>query len=99
MHHLRDMTNSETRTTELKTLDKADQLFLTDGLARGMSISELAGFLNRSEDEIRSYLTSSSSSGFSRARVSQRCSTAKRSTFTSGSDVSLANRRASAARL
>ena len=63
MHHLRDMTNSETRTTKLKTLDRADQLFLTDGLARGMSISELAGFLNRSEDEIRSYLTSSSSSG------------------------------------
>jgi hypothetical protein len=33
--------------------DKADLLFLRDVFARGMSIPDLAGFLNRSEDEVR----------------------------------------------
>jgi hypothetical protein len=33
--------------------DKEDLLFLRDAFARGMSIQDLAGFLNRSEDEVR----------------------------------------------
>jgi len=33
--------------------DKGDLLFLRDAFARGMSIQDLAGFLNRSEDEVR----------------------------------------------
>jgi hypothetical protein len=33
--------------------ERADLFFLSDALARGMSIQELAGFLNRSEDEVR----------------------------------------------
>jgi len=33
--------------------DKADLFFLFNALARGMSIQDLAGFLNRSEDEVR----------------------------------------------
>jgi hypothetical protein len=33
--------------------NRADLFFLRDGLARGMSIQELAGFLNRSEDDVR----------------------------------------------
>jgi hypothetical protein len=47
-HHFSD--KPETRTIISETLDRADRLFLADGLARGMSISELEGFLNRSED-------------------------------------------------
>jgi hypothetical protein len=31
----------------------ADLLFLTDALKRGMSFSEVAGFLRRTEDEVR----------------------------------------------
>jgi hypothetical protein len=34
--------------------ERADLFFLSDALARGMSIQELAGFLNRSEDELDS---------------------------------------------
>jgi hypothetical protein len=66
---------AESRTIHLEPLDRADRLFLADGRARGMSIGELAGFLNRSEDEIKSYLTRSSSSGGSRARDNQPRST------------------------
>jgi len=71
----RGMAMSQTSTINLEPLDRADRFFLKDGLARGTSIGELAGFLNRSEDEIESYLTSSSSSGASRARDNQARST------------------------
>ena len=37
---------AELRTINLEPLDRADRFFLEDGLARGMSIAELAGFLN-----------------------------------------------------
>ena len=90
---------SETKITNFEPLDRADRFFLQDGLARGMSIANLADFLNRSENEIKSYLTRSSASVALRARDSHPCSTLKRSTFSSGSSVSLAKRRASAARL
>jgi hypothetical protein len=90
---------AESRTINLEPLDRADRFFLEDGLARGMSIAELAGFLNRSEDDIKSYLTSSSSSLASRARDNQPYSTLKRSSFSAGSTASVAIRRASAARL
>jgi hypothetical protein len=53
----RGMAMSETITINLEPLDRADRFFLKDGLGRGMSIGELAGFLNRSEDEIKSYCT------------------------------------------
>ncbi|MEA2969563.1 MAG: hypothetical protein QOE78_2824, partial [Alphaproteobacteria bacterium] len=33
--------------------ERADLFFLCDALARGMSIQDLAGFLNRSMDEVR----------------------------------------------
>ena len=33
--------------------DKADLFFLADALKRGMSIGEVARFLNRSEEEVR----------------------------------------------
>jgi hypothetical protein len=33
--------------------DKADLFFLADALKRGMSIEEIARFLNRSEGEVR----------------------------------------------
>jgi IS30 family transposase len=49
-------------------LDKADRHFLEDGLARGMSVAEIAGFLNRSEDEIKGYLTRSSSCPWDRGQ-------------------------------
>jgi hypothetical protein len=63
------------RIINLEPLDRADQLFLENGLARGMSVAEVAGFLNRSEDEIEGYLTRSSSSLASWARDSQPRST------------------------
>ena len=36
-----------------KSWEKADLFFMIDALARGMSIAEVAAFLNRSEDEVR----------------------------------------------
>jgi hypothetical protein len=33
--------------------DKADLFFLADALKRGMSIEEVARFLNRSQEEVR----------------------------------------------
>jgi hypothetical protein len=86
------MAKSEISTNKFEPLDRADRFFLADGLARGMSIGELAGFLNRSADEIKSYLTSSSSSGASRARDNPARSTLKRSTFSAGSTASVASR-------
>jgi hypothetical protein len=62
---------------EFGTLDRADRLFLADGLARGMSIGELAGFLNRSEDEIQRYVNSCSLSAGSTAVASRRASAAR----------------------
>jgi hypothetical protein len=71
--------------------EKADLFFLIDALARGMSIAEVAAFLNRSEEEVRqranlSYERSDFSSA-PRAKESQRRSTAKKSTFSAGSRV------------
>jgi hypothetical protein len=66
---------AKSRTINLEPLDRADRLFLENGLARGMSVAEVAGFLNRSEDEIEGYLTRSSSSPASRARDNQPRST------------------------
>jgi hypothetical protein len=40
------------RTINLEPLDRADRHFLEDGLARGMSVPEIAGFLNRSEESL-----------------------------------------------
>jgi hypothetical protein len=82
---------AKSRTINLEPPDRADRFFLADGLARGMSIPELAGFLNRSEDEIRIYAARSGSSPL-RARDSQPRSTAKRSTFSAGSRATLARR-------
>ena len=50
---------AKSRTINSEPLDRADRLFLENGLARGMSVAEVAGFLNRSEDEIEGYLTRS----------------------------------------
>jgi hypothetical protein len=36
---------------------KADLHFLSDAVARGMSLAEVAGFLGRTEDEIRAKIT------------------------------------------
>jgi hypothetical protein len=36
---------------------KADLHFLSDAVARGMSLAEVAGFLGRTEDEIRVKIT------------------------------------------
>jgi IS30 family transposase len=66
---------AKSSTINLEPLDRADRLFLENGLARGMSVAEIAGFLNRSEDEIEGYLTRSSSSLASRARDNQPRST------------------------
>ena len=81
---------------------RADLFFLSDALARGMSIQELAGFLNRSEDEVRQqaglrrHESISSSDGSARER--HRRSTENKSTFSAGLPVSRAKRRTSAAR-
>jgi hypothetical protein len=72
---------AKSRNINVEPLDRADRFFLENGLAGGMQIAELAGFLNRSEDEIKNYLTKSSSSAASRARDNQPRSTLKRSTF------------------
>jgi hypothetical protein len=83
--------------------NRADLFFLSDALARGMSIQELAGFLNRSEDEVRQQAGSrrhdpfSSSGGSPRER--HRRSTENKSAFSAVSPVFRAKRRASAARL
>jgi hypothetical protein len=65
---------AKSSTINLGPLDRADRL-LENGLARGLSVAEIAGFLNRSEDEIEGYLTRSSSSLASRARDNQPRST------------------------
>ena len=87
------MAKSRTRTVRPLTLDRADRLFLASGLARGMPIPAIAGFLNRSEQEVRGYLTSSKSED--PAKDTQRRSTAKRSPFSSGLDVTIDTRRIS----
>jgi hypothetical protein len=82
---------------------RADLFFLSDALARGMSIQELAGFLNRSEDEVRQQAGlrrhESISSCDGSARERHRRSTENKSTFSAGLPVSRAKRRTSAARL
>src|SRR4051812_43626356 len=83
--------------------ERADLFFLSDALARGMSIRELAGFLNRSEDEVRQQAglrrqeSISSSNGSARER--HRRSTETKSSFSAGWPDSRAKRRTSAARL
>jgi len=77
--------------------ERADLLFLCDSLARGMSIEELAGFLNRSVDEVRRQADSRfhgsfSSSGGS-ASERHRRSTENRSTFSAVSPDTRAKRR------
>ena len=83
--------------------DKGDLLFLRDAFARGMSIRDLAGFLNRSEDEVRQKAGSRGHDPFSSSDASlserHRCSTEYKSTFSAGSPAARAKRRASAARL
>src|SRR5690349_268007 len=82
---------------------RADLFFLTDALARGMSIQDVAGFLNRTEDEIRDQATLRglrpffSSQGSAKER--HRRSTDNKSAFSAESRVSRAKRCASAARL
>ena len=44
---------SDTHNHSGKSWEKADLFFLFDALARGMSIAEVAAFLNRSEAEVR----------------------------------------------
>jgi hypothetical protein len=83
--------------------NRADLFFLRDAFARGMSIQELAGFLSRTEDEVKRQAASrrhdpSSSSGGS-PRERHRRSTENKSAFSAVSPVSRAKRRASAARL
>jgi hypothetical protein len=86
-----------------KTWDRADRFFLADALARGMSMPEVAAFLNKSEDEVRQranlnrHRSQSFDSSVDRARESHRYSTANKSMLSAGSGVSLAKRRASAA--
>jgi hypothetical protein len=65
--------------------ERADLFFLSDALARGMSIQELTGFLNRSEDEVKQqaglprHQSISSSDGSARER--HRRSTEIKSSF------------------
>jgi hypothetical protein len=81
----------------------ADLFFLSDALARGMSIQDVAGFLNRSEDEIRDQASSRGLRPISPSEDSaserHRRSTENKSAFSAESRVSRAKRRASAARL
>jgi hypothetical protein len=83
--------------------ERADLFFLRDAFERGMSIQDLAGFLNRSEDEIRqqagSRLHDRSSSSDGSPSERHRRSTENKSAFSAPSPVSRAKRRASAARL
>jgi hypothetical protein len=82
--------------------NRSDLFFLSDALARGMSIKELAGFLNRSEDEVRQQASSRrhESISFSNSASEIHCrSTENKSTFSAESPVSRAKRRASTARL
>ena len=83
--------------------NRSDLFFLSDALARGMSIRDLAGFLNRTEDEVRQQArwrrhdSISSCEGSPSER--HRRSTETKSAFSDESTVFLAKRRASAARL
>ena len=83
--------------------NRSDLLFLTDAFARGMSIQELAGFLNRTEDEVRHQarwrrhdpISSSEGSPSERHRRSME----NKSAFSDELIYLRAKRRASAARL
>jgi hypothetical protein len=44
---------SDTAPQRSETWLRADLLFLRDALARGMSFAEVAGFLGRTEEEVR----------------------------------------------
>ena len=84
-------------------VEQVGPVLLRDALARGMSMQDLAGFLNRSEDEVRQQAGSRchdsiSSSGDSPSKRHRR-STENKSAFSAGSPSSRAKRRASAARL
>jgi hypothetical protein len=82
--------------------ERADLFFLCDALARGMSTQDLAGFLNRSVDEVRqqadSHCHDSISSSDGSPSMRHRRSTENKSAFSAGSPVSRAKRRTSAAR-
>jgi hypothetical protein len=77
--------------------DRPDLFFLSDALARGMSIKGLAGFLNRSEDEIRQQASSRGHESFSSSDSASESQ--NRSIFSAASPDSRAKRRTSAARL
>jgi hypothetical protein len=83
--------------------ERADLFFLCDALSRGMSIQDLAGFLNRSVDEVKqqadSHCHDSVSSSDDSASKRHRRSTEIKSSFSEGSPASRAKRRTSAARL
>jgi hypothetical protein len=72
--------------------ERADLFFLCDALARGMSIQDLAGFLNRSVDEVRqqadSHCHDSISSSDGSPSMRHRRSTENKSAFSAGSPVS-----------
>jgi hypothetical protein len=76
--------------------ERADLFFLCDAIARGMPIQDLAGFLNRSEDEVRRQADSrchdsiSSSDGSPSKR--HRRSTENKSAFSVGSPDARAKR-------
>jgi hypothetical protein len=76
--------------------DKADLFFLFNAFARGMSIQDLAGFLNRSEDEVRRQAERFHESIFSSSDVPpserHRRSTDNRSAFSAASRDSRAKR-------
>src|SRR3954468_15831760 len=74
------------------TWERADLFFLCDALARGMSIQDLAGFLNRSVDEVRqqadSHCHDSISSSDGSPSMRHRRSRENKSAFSAGSPVS-----------
>jgi hypothetical protein len=77
--------------------DKADLFFLFNALARGMSIQDLAGFLNRSEDEVRRQAGSRCHESISSSldvlpSERHRRSTDNKSVFSAGSRASSAKR-------
>ena len=47
------MSTTDNSNSSQEGWDKADLFFLADALKRGMSIEEVARFLNRSEEEVR----------------------------------------------
>jgi IS30 family transposase len=76
--------------------DRSDRFFLADALARGMSIPEIARFLNRSEDEVRKQ-SDLKKHGYQQLGSSAVLANKSRSNATPGLRARLPRRRASAA--